>query len=79
MKNNLPKLEYTVLPRVSGMKAIIDELNPIQGKRHLDYVVDITAASEIDYSPHRLLIGFRGKNRTRFLFRVYRVDEVNFV
>lgn len=77
-KHHLPELKCLALPRIGCMKAIFDELAPINGKCHLDYVVDITTAIEIEYDLERLRIRLRGRNRVGFLYRVYRADEVNF-
>lgn len=77
-KNNLPELKHTLLPRVGAMKTIIDVLAPKDGKRYLDYVVDITLGHEIENPYIVACMTMRRKNRFGFLYRVYKVDDVSF-
>lgn len=76
-KHNLPELKHSLLPRIGAMKNIIDVLVPADGKRYLDYVVDITIAYEIENSFSKANIGWRRENSAYFLYRVYKIDEVS--
>lgn len=76
-KHNLPQLKHTVLPRVGAMKNILDALVPEDGKPFLDYVVDITLAYEKPWHFILIVLGLRMKNRSGFLYRVYRVADVS--
>lgn len=67
-----------VLPRVGAVKMILDTLAPPNGERHLDYLVDITMGHEIETQVFIANCGVRWENRSFFLYRVYKVDDVSF-
>lgn len=76
-KYNLPKLKHAVLPRAGALKNILDVLVPKDGEPHLDYIVDITLAHEKVWHDLLVTVGFRTRNRSGFLYRIYPIADVS--
>lgn len=76
-KNNLKMFKHLVLPRIGAVKSILNILAPPNEEKHyLDYVVDISMVHEYEHHVYIANSGFRTKNRTFFLYRVYRANDV---